>query len=638
MQGRRSIPLLIFAAAASRSPSFAAGAAVLDDPRAVAVDAAGRILVTCGGPRPAVLVLERAGGRLGEIGAGELADPRGIAVLGEGRIAVADPGKGRLIVFDAAGGPVRSIDLPGVRHVVADGALVYAASPGRAGVVAVDPASGKASRIDRIRIAGAAIEAPMPAGLAAGGGSLAIADPAGQRVLVIPVPAGPGSAPEARAVSAGGMEPASVALGIGGRLYAVDRGLVRGFGPGGEEIGSFRAAALRMWFEPRGLAVDAAGKVLAVDGSTRRVLAAGPDLGDAEPEVRFDPADPSSVTVAWTTFDSRPGVLLWGPTEGCAEEVRDPAPATRHLAVLRGLAPSKRYFFHAGDPVEAIPPVTPAREDLALGTQRTAYAFLSRGNFSGEYPFATLPAPGTADRACLPVIVLVYRRVAFPAGPDGKAPPDRVLDEADLETLWAEMERYRVWVWRHSHCKLDLELVRVVVDEPRDHGELGDITPRVLADIDGGLRRQGRDIDSFWNAVIVGTHGWYANYLAGPVAGSRHELGYCHVGFGHRQPPGWWWFPTHEHGHLVHSLVMCSSAGSFAFPDAPWTLPGKFGEDFSFLAHDYRQFPPRSWLLLKTSMIRTSIDADGNGVPDDDPLVPLDERRFGLNPASAGMP
>jgi hypothetical protein len=74
---------------------------------------------------------------------------------------------------------------------------------------------------------------------------------------------------------------------------------------------------------------------------------------------------------------------------------------------------------------------------------------------------------------------------------------------------------------------------------------------------------------------------------------------------------------------------MCSGVPTFAFPDAPWTLDGQFGENFSFLAYNYRVQPVRSWLTLKRSVIHQSKDANGNGVPDDDPRVPLDEKRFG---------
>jgi hypothetical protein len=141
---------------------------------------------------------------------------------------------------------------------------------------------------------------------------------------------------------------------------------------------------------------------------------------------------------------------------------------------------------------------------------------------------------------------------------------------------------------------------------------------------------------TFWNVLVVGTHGWYALYLDGAVAGSDYELASCYTGFGHGQKPGWYWFPVHEHGHLIHSMYMNSGFSTFAFPDAPWTMPGQFGEDFSFLAANYRRQPPRSWLALRSTTICQSVDADANGVPDDDPRVPLDEKRFGWRPSLGG--
>jgi hypothetical protein len=86
---------------------------------------------------------------------------------------------------------------------------------------------------------------------------------------------------------------------------------------------------------------------------------------------------------------------------------------------------------------------------------------------------------------------------------------------------------------------------------------------------------------------------------------------------------------------------MCSNicAGTdkfFCFPDAPWSMQGKYGEDFSFLAYNYEQMPVRGWLCLKKGVIHQSVDSNGSGVPDDDPLVPMDKKRFGWTKEMGG--
>ena len=37
--------------------------------------------------------------------------------------------------------------------------------------------------------------------------------------------------------------------------------------------------------------------------------------------------------------------------------------------------------------------------------------------------------------------------------------------------------------------------------------------------------------------IVVGTHGWYALYLAGQAAGTEYELASCYTSFGHGQNP-----------------------------------------------------------------------------------------------------
>jgi hypothetical protein len=622
------------------SSGASSGPPALDDPWGLAMGPNRSFLVGCRGARPAVAVLSGTGERLREIGPGRLSRPEGLAVDAAGRLAVADPGAGAVLLFDAKGALVSAWEgLAGPRAVAFDGAGgILAAESGKDSIVALDDRRpGVADAIGRVKLPGGAISAlKAPSGLAADGGRLAIADSGNGRILIVPLPVIPGAVPEARVLPAPGLDPGALAFGAGGRLHASDRGKVRGWTSDGKEFGSFRAASVRMWFDPRGLATDPEGRVLAVDGSTRRVLATTADLFDGEPSIRLDPSDPASARIEWTTLSERPTVLLHGPDEDCVSEHRDDRPSKRHEVLLRGLRPSTRYFFHAACPLDAFPATTPPRADLALETQRKSYAFLARGNFTGEYAFATPPRSGMTDWASVPVIVLAYRHVTFPQGADGKRPPDRVLSDRDLAVMKAELEKYRVWAWRQSSCKVDLDFFTIVVDEPRDAGQLGDITPLVLGDLERGTAARGRSLDGFWSAIVAGVHGFYANYLAGTVAGSTHELGSCYVGFGPGAGSGWWWFPVHEHGHLIHSMAMCSAAGHFAFPDAPWTLPGKFGEDFSFMAYNWRQMPVRGWLLLKRTAILEGADADSNGVPDDDPRVPLDQKRFGWSPALGG--
>jgi len=478
------------------------------------------------------------------------------------------------------------------------------------------------------------VKLKQPAGVAVGKGLLVVADTGNRRVLILPPPEKGGGALKATVIAQEGMTPRSVAVGDGPRTYVADEREVRGFTADGKPLGSFAAKAIRVTisylFKPGGVAIDERGNVLAVDQYTSRVFATNADLLDPVPELRLDPRAPTDATIEWTTPSPEPTLVDYGKTDDYGLEHKDTTLTTRHRAVLKDLDPSTRYFFRIRQPFEMIPESSTPVPGFSLHHQKKYHQRLFEGNVSRNNTFATLPAPGKTDWAAFPVIVLVYKNVKFPPAKDGKlSAPNRVLDDQDVATLKSELETYRTWAWRHSHCKFNLDFTYVVVDEERDHKFLGDRSRPVFEDVLKGVTAQGKNLRDFWTLLVVGTHGWYAHYLDGPVAGSEYELGACFCGFGHGQKPGWWWFPVHEHGHLIHSIFMNSEIESFAFPDAPWTMPGQFGEDFSFMAANYRRQPPGAWLTLRTGVIQTSADANGNGVPDDDPRVPLDEKRFG---------
>jgi len=168
----------------------------------------------------------------------------------------------------------------------------------------------------------------------------------------------------------------AIAFGRDGRLYASDRGKVRG-GPRGEGIRILprrlgpdvvrspgrrdRSGGLR----PRGRRVHPASWRRRPTSSTASRRSPR-SLGSHEARIE------------WTTLSEVPTVLLHGPDDDCTSEHREDRPSKRHEVVLRGLrlrpATSSMRVPH-----RRLPPTTPPRADLALETQRKSYAFLARG-------------------------------------------------------------------------------------------------------------------------------------------------------------------------------------------------------------------------------------------------------------------
>jgi hypothetical protein len=69
-----------------------------------------------------------------------------------------------------------------------------------------------------------------------------------------------------------------------------------------------------------------------------------------------------------------------------------------------------------------------------------------------------------------------------------------------------------------------------------------------------------------------------------------------------------------------------------AIDEVDWTTSGRHGEHWDGMAFWDRTLSDAQWLRMYFGYTVTVKDADGDGVPDDDPRLPLDEKRFGSSP------
>lgn len=66
----------------------------------------------------------------------------------------------------------------------------------------------------------------------------------------------------------------------------------------------------------------------------------------------------------------------------------------------------------------------------------------------------------------------------------------------------------------------------------------------------------------------------------------------------------------------------------------PWTTSGPHGEHYDGMAYWDRTLTDAQWLRMLLGETIIVVDADEDGFPDDDPRLPLDEKRFGSSAAS----
>ncbi|MCK5571390.1 MAG: hypothetical protein KAJ12_01455, partial [Bacteroidetes bacterium] len=89
------------------------------------------------------------------------------------------------------------------------------------------------------------------------------------------------------------------------------------------------------------------------------------------------------------------------------------------------------------------------------------------------------------------------------------------------------------------------------------------------------------------------------------------------------------WLLLHEFHHQLDALLDASGHPEYHHADQPWKMPGRFGEDFDFNALIIRNAAQDSWDHLRFGTLEETADRDRDGVPDDEPTLPFDEKRLG---------
>jgi hypothetical protein len=358
----------------------------------------------------------------------------------------------------------------------------------------------------------------------------------------------------------------------------------------------------------------------------------------------------TSCQISWRTTTSLSGWLEYGADGKPWNRVSSArsSSATEKKVELPSLTPQTRYSFRYGPSLKTIP--------------RSASA-------SKIFRFATAPGdPLSMEYTRLPILCMVYRTISyrdkypflrFPKIPDG-----RTLSDDDLAYLRSATEFNRDFYFRNSGCRLVLDFDFFVVEDTLWLREVGDSDPywlspndRVARDYEHAARTFGKRPEDY--AGLICPYAW-VNYpsrrtsaMRDPSPGDSIRIRQA-VGGGTYGVPAPWrygknagytsnpfqdrfsrqdWLTTHEFHHQIDALMDVSGFPEYYHADQPWKMPGRFGEDFDFNAHIMRNASPKSWLTLRFGTLARTRDADHDGVPDDDPSLPFDEKRLGGNPS-----
>jgi hypothetical protein len=438
--------------------------------------------------------------------------------------------------------------------------------------------------------------------------------------------------------------PSALIVGRDSVIYVADavQRCVIALTPAGRILATFTGRSVGGLIAPRGLDFVGPSRIVIADDS--RLILAGTDL--AEP-LSVEAVSATSALCSWHPADTRSPFVEWSADGHPSVRSGAQESGGQALVTLHGLAPATRYSLRFSDGVRIIP-AAPVRSE--------------------EFRFVTPPSDSSRMLCTrLRVLCLVYRSITYrdryPAERFPRVPDGRTLGDSDLTLLKDACAFNREFYFRNSGCRLVLDFDFAVVEEPLTLADCGGTDPYWLSPNERVTRDVARAAASFGipperYAGVVIPYAW-VNYpprrtsaLADPGRIDSVSIRQAYGGGTLGVPAPWKygattgytanpfqdrfsrqdWLITHEFHHQIDALLDASGSPGYHHADQPWKMPGRFGEDFDFNAHIIRNAPVSWWLTMKFGTLVTTADADGDTVPDDDPSLPLDEKRLGGNP------
>ena len=430
-------------------------------------------------------------------------------------------------------------------------------------------------------------------------------------------------------------------------LFVADPGAnaIHQFNLNGDIIKSFTAASIGGLIAPRCIAFRDSDQIVIADYN--RLVIVKKNLEDITPEVQS--LSPTSVAIMWPRSESdkgQPFVQFSGDGKNWTT-VKGGDEGLWHAVELDKLTPLTRYSYKLTPTFNTIPPQSASSREFRCST----------------------PPSDSSMMACtrLRVLCMVYRTISYrdvyPRETYPQIPDGRTITDEELDYLRDACKFNTDFYFRNSSCKLMLDFDFYVVQDTLWLHELGDKDPywlscneRVTRDFERAAKSFGMGPTDY--AGLICPYAW-VNYpprrksaLSDPTTTDSINIRQAYGGGTNGVPAPWKygkttgytgnpfqdkfsrqdWLITHEFHHQIDALMEASGYPEYYHADQPWKMPGRFGEDFDFNAQIIRKAGLDWWLNLKFGILAQTMDADHDGVPDDDLSLPFDEKRLGGDP------
>ena len=440
------------------------------------------------------------------------------------------------------------------------------------------------------------------------------------------------------------MQPSALLADGDSGLFVADAAAraIHRFTPDGAYRSSFHARAIGGFIAPRDLDRLSSSSLVVADYS--RLVVVPTSFEDPEPDIRI--RDSAHATVTWARVSGdAPAVEYARDGEGWTRVEGSSSPdGSSNVVRLESLRPLSRYGLRAYGTLRTIP--------TAAATPRV-------------HRFATPPGAARAmSLTRLPVLCMAYRTITYtdryPASSYPNVPRGKRLSDEEIASLRNAVEFNRTFYFRNSGCALALDVDLYVVEDSLRLGDLGEEDPywlspndRVTRDYERACQALGRT-PAFYAGLVV-PYAWvnYPSRRPGSAgAPGRNDTVTISQAYGggtlgipapwpHGKTTGFTsnpfpdlfsrqdWLFTHEFHHQLDAMMDKNGFSAYYHADEPWKMPGRFGEDFDFNAQIIRNASRAWWEALSFGTLVAVEDREHDGVPDEDPTLPFDEKRIG---------
>jgi len=270
---------------------------------------------------------------------------------------------------------------------------------------------------------------------------------------------------------------------------------------------------------------------------------------------------------------------------------------------------------------------------------------------SKEFSFTTKAGAGKKQYWHLPVAALVFTNVYDKEKTKEWYPPLPPLEEEEITRLKEQIREAEKFYWLTSNLNFHLDIDMIFVEERLERGELFDDSPYYYpfeVIIKNYLIKSGKsltDYDGILYMVCVRDYDEESKRFVLRGRGGAFTEG---INTGNGYGISWWevtkknhnsgnnWLITHEFNHQIDILFLNGGHPEYWFNHFNPNIgnAAKFSEHFDGNAYIMRMVPEMHWFDFKSGVLKVTDDKDGDGIPDDEPELPVDEKRLGSSSGS----